>query len=322
METTLPASPSTPQHAEMPASILNKPNPPFSQTARIPRKSSLASLAATARSQDSLSPNLQNVYSVPLPSTSPSNISLPHFTGGAYPSPPTHTLLPSPPPRPVRLPSFMPSYPPQFIVDDDDRAQPSPPLVRNDSSTTQSTSAGVSPQFVPRTLMASTSMVASTSLPVLSDSRAHPTGDYGAYLQRTPEMGSNSDGTFLGHEGRSEVHTTSAPVTPASAVPSLVPSSGRYGKPAKANPAKTNFRLSADSDLSKMMKHMQAIEFGEDATQASFVAQAPEQGHHHPARGAPARSNFGLGVSNSRLLQSDAQLTTFVLFTARLSQYP
>lgn len=189
----------------------------------------------------------------------------------------------------------MPAYPPQFIVDEDERGQPTPPLIRNDSSTTQSTSAGVSPQISARTLAASSSpMVASASLPVLSNSVSQSSGGYHPHLQRTPELGGNSRGTFLGQEGRSEGHTTSAPVTPVYASQtSLVSSSGRFGKPAKANPAKNNFRLSADADLSKMMHHMQAIEFGEDAAQAA----APGQGHVHPARNASSRGNFGLGVS-------------------------
>lgn len=281
----------------MPASILQRPNPPFSHAPRIPRKSSLASLNAAARTQDSLSPNLHNVQTMPLPVASPSSIASPQFVGGEYPSPPTHTSLPSPPRRPVRLPSFMPSYPPQFMVDDDERPEPTPPLIRNDSNTTQSTSAGVSPQAVPQGLAASSSyMIASASLPVLSDSAFRPQEKYPPSLQRTPEMGGNSHGTFLGQEGRTDGHTTSAPVTPVYAEKSLVPSSGRYGRPAKANPAKTNFRLSADADLSKMMNHMQAIEFGEDDGQSSSIPPVAEQGHVHPARMTPTRGNFGLGV--------------------------
>lgn len=283
METSLPASPSTPQQADVPTSILHKPNPPFAQTARIPRKSSLASLAAISRSQESLSPNLQNVYSVSLPSTSPSNIGSPHLPDGEYPSPPTHTSLPSPPPRPVRLPSFMPAYPPQFIMDEDHRSEATPPLMRNVSSGTQRAFGVASPQLLPQP-----SMAASMSLPVLSDSLSHATGDH--YPQRTPEISGDSNGVFLGHEGQGEGHTTSAPVTPSSAMPSLVPSSGRYGKPLKANPAKTKFRMSADSDLSTMMKHMQAIESGEEN------APAADLGHHHPARKAPTRGTFGLGL--------------------------
>lgn len=295
-QTSLPASPSTPQQADVPTSILSKPNPPFSQTARIPRKSSLASLAATARAQESLSPNMQNVHSMSLPSTSPASMTSPHFAGVEYPSPPTHTSLPSPSRRPIQLPSFMPSYPPQFIVDDEDRSQSTPSLIRNNSTTPQSSTAGLSPQTGSQSLTASSAMVASASLPMLSETRSGPNGDYLTYLQRTPELGSNPHGVFLGHEGGNDGHTTSAPTTPASAIPSLVPSSGRDGKPSKANPVKANFRLSADSDLSKMMKHMQAIEFGEES------AQVPEQGHHHPARSAPVpRGTFGLGVSEIKL---------------------
>jgi len=202
---------------------------------RIPRKSSLASLNATHRSE-SLSPNhaLQQGPFAAAKAGSPSQ--------GAYPSPPTHTSLPSPQPRSAPLPPLPPVGATTHLSSEEHIIpQDTPPLlIRGDSSTTSATSAGVSPQFFPST---TANLTASESAPGLNIHHKNTYPDAyisSAPLDRTPELGSSSSGRFFGQHGQ----VSSAPVTPAYSEPSVVSSSGRLGKPMKANPAKANFRLS------------------------------------------------------------------------------
>ena len=113
---------------------------------------------------------------------------------------------------------------------------------------------------------------------------------------------------------------SSAPVTPAYAEPSLVNSSGRFGKPVKANPAKSQFRMSeydksfslrssprvyaesergyslgADADLTQMLSHMHAIDQAEDESPVPLSAPVGAAPPPRPAR--PAATLLGLGVS-------------------------
>lgn len=190
---------------------------------RIPRKSSLASLksAMTHRSDASTSPGLSAAPQVPLPS--PANTSY-----SAFPSPPTHTSLPSPANRAAEFPSFMPSFPPPPALGSARTPGTPPALYRGGSTTTSGDS--------PQSQRAGIGLNSMHDLPAFSS--IHNRRD----LDSTPDMADLAGPRFMGQHGRSEGHISSAPVTPAYAEPSLVSSSGRLGKPVKANAAK--FRLS------------------------------------------------------------------------------
>jgi hypothetical protein len=210
--------------------------------ARIPRKSSLASLKAHGQSQplqasQSLSPNLG---AADTPLTPPLA-----FAGGAFPSPPTHTSLPAASsavavPR-QHLPIWMPSYPPDLDNGSNQSIDIPPLLARGDSSTTQSSlnSAGLSPVSNSLPFASSVTNIASShSLPDILPRHKRP--ERIPHLEATPELGSQTAPRFSGKQSQ----VSSAPVTPAYAEPSRVPSSGRLGKPIRAGAAKDNFRLS------------------------------------------------------------------------------
>ena len=220
---------------------------------RIPRKSSLASIKnAMSRSESRpLSPGPSSAGSAasqiqPFPAQA---LGLPSpataFAGqgdgsgakgsliSSFPSPPTHASLPSAN-QSVQLPSFMPAYPPS--APETDLVSP-PPLFRNDSD---SPAGNASPRFQQQVKQ---QQQQSGYMRSASGSVLPP-------LDSTPEMPSGGP-RFLGHTtpggtvGGQQI--SSAPVTPAYAEPSLVNSSGRFGKPVKANTAKSKFRMSESS---------------------------------------------------------------------------
>ena len=218
-EIALPMSPATSQAGSVPTPSSGGGG------ARIPRKSSLASLKSAMLSRsESASPGLGAAPQVPLPS--PANTSY-----SAFPSPPTHTSLPSPPARTNEYQSFMPSFPPPPPIGSYGAPGTPPALYRGDSST-------VSTADSPQSQRAGIGLNSMSDLPAFSSIRNRRD------LDSTPDMQDLRGGRFLGYEGRSEGHISSAPATPAYAEPSVVSSSGRLGKPVKANAAKTQFRLS------------------------------------------------------------------------------
>ena len=228
---------------------------PSPKLGRIPRKSSLASIKnAMSRSESRpLSPGPSSAGSAasqiqPFPAQAlglPSPVTA--FAGQAdgsaakgslissFPSPPTHASLPSAH-QSVQLPSFMPAYPPS--APETDLVSP-PALFRNDSD---SSVGNASPRFQQQ-VMQQQQQQQTGYIRSASGSALPP-------LDSTPEMPSGGP-RFLGHTtpggtvGGQQV--SSAPVTPAYAEPSLVNSSGRFGKPVKANPAKSKFRMSESS---------------------------------------------------------------------------
>lgn len=174
----------------------------------------------------SASPGLSAAPQVPLPS--PSNTSY-----SAFPSPPTHTSLPSPANRNAEFASFMPSFPPPPATGSSRLPGTPPPLYRGDSTTTSGDS--------PQSQRAGIGLNNFHDLPSFSSMRQR--GDF----ETTPDMQPLAGGRFFGQEGRTGAGVSSAPVTPAYAEPSVISSSGRLGKPVKAHAAKTQFRLSASS---------------------------------------------------------------------------
>lgn len=209
--TSLPLSPANSQHSEQSAPAQASVRP-----ARIPRKSSLASLNASVRSGS------PSVHQQPLSAASSSSM--------RPLSPPPQ----SPPPPP---PSSEYRSPPTF-----NRSLPSGELSSSlaapatQYSPYQYSNASLSPS-----MPASSGMAPSASMPSFRSKKAEDT-----ILKKTPEMGSAPEGRFMGAAGQGG-GVSSAPTTPAWAAPSVVSSSGRQGKPVKANAASKKFRLSESS---------------------------------------------------------------------------
>ena len=221
MDISLPLSPASSSQGDLP-----KPSFP-----RVPRKSSLASLKAHApKRSETPSPHLAPLDG---PFTPPLNM-----TNGMFPSPPTHTSLPSlSASRPAPFPSLASMNISAAEFSSESLLDTPPLLMRGYSSATQSSgaSSGPSPQLVSHPMTSHVS--SSLSMPSFG-ARTHKADDISA-IDSTPSR-NGTEPRFLGGYGQ----ISSAPVTPAYAEPSIVPSSGRLGKPMKANPVKTVFRLS------------------------------------------------------------------------------